>query len=146
MSAALWWIVLGFAVTIAELFLNSFVVVFFGAGAIVTGIAIWLGLPSDGGLPYLLFTIVSLALLFGLRSHFQRLLQGDVADAGVDDDFIGFDARIIDGFGTADQGRGRVDYRGTAWQARCGSTGLTAGQLVKITGRDGTTLVVEVVA
>lgn len=145
MSAALWWIVLGFAVMIAELFLNSFVVVFFGAGAIVTGIAIWVGLPSNGGLPYLLFTVVSLSLLFGLRSHFQRLLQGDVADAGVDDDFIGFDARIIDGFGATDLGRGRVDYRGSAWQARCDKIGLHAGQLVKITGRDGTTLQIEVV-
>ena len=145
MSAALWWIVTGFVVMIAELFLNSFVVVFFGVGAIITGIVVWLGMPSDGGLPYLVFTVVSLALLFGLRSQFQRLLKGTVADAGVDDDFIGFDAHILDGFGAADQGRGRVDYRGTAWQARCSSPNLVPGQLVKITGRDGTTLIVEVV-
>ena len=44
MSAALWWIVLGFAAVIAELFLTSFIVVFFGAAAILVGMAIWLGL------------------------------------------------------------------------------------------------------
>ena len=145
MSIALWWIVSGFAVMIAELFLSSFVVVFFGAGAIITGIAIWAGLPLSGGLPYLLFVVVSLGLLFGLRSRFQRLLQGDVADTGIDEDFVGFDARVIDGFWRHGLGRGRVDYRGSAWPARCDRAGLSAGQLVKITARDGTTLQIEVV-
>ena len=75
MSEALWWIIAGFGLLIAELFLSSFVVVFFGAGAILTGVAIWLGLPTGSGLHYLFFVVVSLALLFGLRSHFQRMLQ-----------------------------------------------------------------------
>ncbi len=143
MSVALWWIVVGFGVVIAELFLNSFVVVFFGAGALLTGLAIWLGLPTTGGLQYLFFVVVSLALLFGLRSHFRRLLQGDVADAGVDEDFIGYEARVIDGFGESDQGRGRIDYRGAAWQARCSQSLLSPGAIVKIVSRDGISLVVE---
>lgn len=145
MSIALWWIVVGFGVMIAELFLSSFVVVFFGAGAILTGLAIWFGLPTGSGLQYLFFTVVSLVLLFGLRSHFQRMLKGGVADAGVDEDFIGFEARVIDGFGEGDQGRGRIDYRGAAWQARSNQNGLAPGTLVRITARDGLTLLVETV-
>lgn len=145
MSIALWWIVIGFGVMIAELFLSSFVVVFFGAGAILTGLAIWLGLPTTSGLQYLFFILVSLALLFGLRSHFQRMLKGEVADAGVDEDFIGFEARVIDGFGENDHGRGRIDYRGAAWQARSNENGLAPGTLVRITARDGLTLLVEAV-
>ncbi|MBM4202778.1 MAG: NfeD family protein [Gammaproteobacteria bacterium] len=143
MGIAVWWIVIGFGVMIAELFLNSFVVVFFGAGAILTGLAIWLGLPTESGLHYLFFVIVSLALLFGLRSHFRRMLKGDVADAGVDEDFVGFEARVIDGFSEQDRGRGRIDFRGAAWQARSAEPTLTAGAVVRITSRDGIVLIVE---
>jgi membrane protein implicated in regulation of membrane protease activity len=143
MSEAVLWIVIGFGVMIAELFLASFVVVFFGAGAILTGLAIWIGLPTSSGLHYLFFIVVSLALLFGLRSQFQRMLKGEVADAGVDEDFVGFEARVIDGFGAEGKGRGRIDYRGAAWQARSDDTSLTAGSVVRIVSRDGIVLHVE---
>lgn len=145
MTLALWWIVIGFGVMIAELFLSSFVVVFFGAGAVITGVALWLGLPAESGLHYLFFVVVSLALLFGLRSHFQRMLKGGVADTGIDEDFIGFEARVIDGFGADSHGRGRVEFRGSAWPARCEASPCTPGTLVTIKGREGTTLIVEII-
>ncbi|MEZ5595232.1 MAG: NfeD family protein [Pseudomonadales bacterium] len=145
MSAALWWIVLGFAAVIAELFLTSFIVVFFGVAAIVVGMAIWLGLPAEGGWPYFLFGMVSLGLLFGLRSHFQRWMKGRVADSGVDEDFIGREARVISGFTADEPGRGRIDYRGSGWNARADGKVFPEGALVRIVGREGITLVVEAI-
>ncbi len=41
------WIVAGLLIVLLELFLSGFIAVFIGIGALVTGIAIALGLPGD---------------------------------------------------------------------------------------------------
>jgi membrane protein implicated in regulation of membrane protease activity len=140
MSAALIWIMIGFVLVIAEFFLTSFIVVFFGVAAIVVGVAIWLGLPADGGAAYVLFAAVALLTLFGLRGRFREWFTGDVAEGGLDEDFIGHDARVESGFDAATPARGRVAYRGASWDARSATAQLEANSYVRIVGRDGTVL------
>ena len=138
------WIVAGLAIVLLELFLSGFIAVFIGIGALVTGIAITLGLPSDGALPFLVFVVVTVGTLLGLRARFAVWFQGRVHQSGggeTDDDFVGREARVIRGFGAEDKGRGDVDYRGATWAARA-DLPLSQGDLVVIKGRENLTLIV----
>ena len=139
------WIAIGLLLVLSELFVTGFIAVFLGFGAIVTGIAIALGLDGEGALPFVLFSAVSVGSLLALRARFDdwfkgRLQMGSSAEA--DDDFLGRDARVLRGFGAGDHGRGEVDYRGSAWSARS-EDALDEGELVVITGRDNLTLLVS---
>lgn len=138
------WVVVGLLMVLSELFLTGFIAVFIGIGAIVTGVAIALGMPGDGSLSFLVFSAVSVGSLLALRARFAGWFRGGV-HAGVsseaDDDFVGREARVLGGFGDGDQGRGEVDYRGAHWSARSQQQ-LAPGDLVVITGRDNLTLIV----
>ena len=138
------WIVAGLAIVLLELFLSGFIAVFIGIGALVTGIAITLGLPGDGALPFLVFVVVTVGTLLGLRARFSVWFQGRVHQGGggeTDDDFVGREARVIRGFGAEDKGRGDVDYRGSTWAARA-DLPLSQGDLEVIKGRENLTLIV----
>lgn len=143
MTIALIWLLVGFGLIVSEFVLTSFITVFFGIAAVIVAIAIWLGMPADGALPYFVFAAASLTLLFGLRSRFQNWFQGDVAGGALDDDFIGREATVTAGFEAADPGRGKIDFRGAAWDARSDAGELAHGSHVKIVARHGTTLTVE---
>jgi membrane protein implicated in regulation of membrane protease activity len=138
------WIAIGMLLVLSELFITGFIAVFLGFGAIVTGIAIALGMSGEGALPFVVFSAASVGSLLALRSRFDnwfkgRLHAGDSDEA--DEDFLGRDARVLRGFGERDQGRGEVHYRGAAWSARSDDP-LSEGDLVVITGRDNLTLLV----
>ena len=62
------WIVAGLLIVLLELFLSGFIAVFIGIGALVTGIAIALGLPGEGALPFLVFVGVTVGSLLALRA------------------------------------------------------------------------------
>lgn len=140
------WVVVGVVLILSEVIVTGVVAVFFGVAAIITGLAIVAGLPAQGPASFVLFSALSVGLLMILRRRFAVWLRGNVVDGGdsdgVEADFIGKDARVLDGFGADDHGRGRVDYRGAAWSAKCAAT-LAPGALVVITGRDNLTLLVE---
>lgn len=138
------WVVVGLLLILSELFVTGFVAVFLGVGALVTGIAIALGMPGDGALPFVVFSGVSVGTLLALRARFADWFKGGMhsgSSGEADDDFLGRDARVLRGFGQADRGRGEVEYRGAAWAARSRDI-LAEGELVIITGRNDMTLFV----
>lgn len=138
------WIVVGMLMVLSEFFVTGFIAVFIGVGAIVTGIAIALGMPGDGALPFVTFSVVAVGSLLALRARFASWFRGGMHTGTSDeanDDFLGRDARVLGGFGEGDHGRGKVDYRGAAWSARADEV-LAEGELVVITGRDNLTLFV----
>ncbi|MEE4299054.1 MAG: NfeD family protein [Pseudomonadales bacterium] len=138
------WIVVGLLLILSELFVTGFVAVFLGFGALVTGIAVALGMPGEGALPFVVFSVVSVCSLLALRARFTGWFKGRMhmgTSDEADDDFLGRDARVLRGFGDGDHGRGEVDYRGAAWSARSDDV-LSEGELVVITGRDNLTLLV----
>lgn len=140
----LYWLAAGVGLIVIELLVSGFIAVFFGAAAIVVGLLVWAGLPATGPLPYLVFSVTALGLLFGLRSRFRTWFTGRSISRDVDDDFIGRTALVVEGFGDAAHAYGTVDYRGASWSARCPSgSALAAGDRVRIVGRDGSTLDIE---
>jgi membrane protein implicated in regulation of membrane protease activity len=145
MSAELIWIVLGFVLIGAELFVNAFILVFFGIAALVVGVALWLGLPHANGLPFIVFSVASVGMLLLLRSRFQDWFKGGSTAAETDDDFLGFDAQVESGFDAATPTRGKVSFRGASWRARSDAGPFAPGDFVRICNRDSSTLIVRAI-
>lgn len=68
----IWWVLvsLGIALVIAELFIGAFVVLWFGIGAILTGMLTLLVPDINVGLQLLLSTLIGGILMFALRSRY----------------------------------------------------------------------------
>jgi membrane protein implicated in regulation of membrane protease activity len=142
MSAVIW-VVLGVVLIAAEMLLNAFIIIFFGIAAVIVGILVELGMPETNGLPYVVFGVLSVALLVLLRSRFQSWFKGGSSSAEQDDDFLGRDAVVESGFDAASAHRGKVTYRGASWDAHTTTGPFARGTYVRITGRDGSTLIVN---
>lgn len=137
------WLGVGFALIIAEVTMGNFILFFLGLAAAITGLALWMGMPAEKGIPYMLFAGLALVLLVGVRSRLRRHLVGDSVKGSVDDDYIGKDVTVVSGFDNASPGRGRVNYRGADWNARSTKPELDVGSLAIIVDRDGNTLMIE---
>ena len=141
-DAQYFWLGVGFALVLAEVLMGNFILFFLGVASIVTGVALWLGLPADNGIPFLLFAALSVALLIGLRSRMSDVAVGDVATSSADEDFVGRDVQIESGFDAASPGRGRVNYRGASWSAKSDQSHLPSGSFATIVARESNLLFV----
>ena len=77
-DAQYFWMGVGFALVLAEVLMGNFILFFLGLASIITGVALWLGMPADNGIPFLLFAALAVALLVGLRSRMRKVAVGDV--------------------------------------------------------------------
>ena len=139
------WIVTGAILVLVEFLVSGFIVVFFGLAAIITGLAIGLGVPGDGGIPYAIFALLSLILLLFARKQMKRWFQGDVVGVELDEidkEFIGESVEIISGFDPESPGYGIVSYRGANWNAKSDTRFHTQGTRVSVIGRSSTTLII----
>ena len=70
----MWWVLvsLGLALVIAELFIGAFVVLWFGIGAILTGMLTLLVPDINVGLQLLLSTLIGGVLMFALRNRDRK--------------------------------------------------------------------------
>jgi membrane protein implicated in regulation of membrane protease activity len=141
-DAQYFWLGIGFALVLAEVLMGNFILFFLGVASIFTGVALWLGMPADNGIPFLLFAALSVALLIGLRSRMRNVAVGDVASSSVDEDFVGRDVQIESGFDAASPGRGRVNYRGASWSAKSDQSHLPSGSFATIVARESNLLFV----
>lgn len=136
------WIIAGILLILLEFVLPGFIVIFFGIGALVTGLALFLGLPDSYGLPFIVFSAVSLGSLLLLRRQFAAVFKGNADNANsADEDIIGKAARVVS-WESGPHGSGKVEFRGSTWTANAKET-FAPGDHVRITGRNGIALVVE---
>ncbi len=140
------WLGIGFALIIAEVLMGDLLLFFLGVGAVVVGGALWLGVPTDYGAPFVLYAALSALLLGGVRSRLSKLGAGssDAAQASIDGDFIGRRVKVASGFDGASPGRGRVNYRGSTWDASSSQDHIAAGTLATIVGRDANLLLIDI--
>ncbi|KKO45165.1 peptidase [Arsukibacterium ikkense] len=143
MSIAMIWIIVGVLLILSELLATSIVAVFLGIGAIVVGILLQLGWIESPSAQFLIFGIVSLALLFGSRGHFKRWFTGYTADRGEQpfklSEDIGNRVTVLADF---EQGAGRVVLNGVQWDARS-SEPLKAGDVAWVIANEGIHLMVS---
>jgi membrane protein implicated in regulation of membrane protease activity len=136
--AATW---LGIAVVLAlvEVLSLDLVLLMFGLGAVAAAIATGLGAPL--WLAILVFTIVSVALLYFVRPAIvQRLHAGPTLTTG-HDALIGRSGVVLE---PVDQRNGRIQLAGEVWSARTAGEHemFDTGTEVLVTRIDGATAVV----
>lgn len=133
------WVVAGVLLLAVELLAidAQFYLIFVGVGAIVVGLALWLGLDLPLWAQWLLFAFVSLAFMFTLRRQLYEEMRGRAV--GVDNSVVGKTLVVPEDL---DPGKScRAEYRGTTWTAvNSGKERITAGSSVRIEVVDGLTL------
>lgn len=146
MSIELIWIVLGIIMILAEFLVPGLIVIFFGISALAVGLLAWWGVLTDTTYQLWLFGILSGGLLLTLRNRFKAWFKGGslVADTDTpDDDYIGHYATVLTGFEDGST-FGKVSYRDAHWDATAANGEVAkAGDRVLITGRKGSTLIVQ---
>lgn len=137
------WIVAGIVLILLEFVIPGLIVIFFGVGAIVTGLALLGGLPPNNGIPFFVFSGTSILSLVALRHRFTKIFRGSAIEGTDDaqaygDDIVGQDAKVINWA----EGTGKIELRGTTWNARADEA-LAVGDHVRVVGRQGLHLKIE---
>lgn len=133
------WLLVGVLLILAEYFAPGVILVFFGAGAILTSITTWLGWTPGIGSQSAVFAASSVVLLFGLRRYVKEWFVGKIGDpdGASDDDFTGREARVVTAL-PGHGGDGLVEIKGANWKARSEAP-IAAGETVIIERREGLT-------
>ena len=129
------WLALGLVLLVIELATPSgFFVMFFGLGAITVGVLTRLGIAGPAWMEWLLFTVFSIGYVLFFRDRLQqRVIRPDTNDI---DTLVGEVAVTRERIPPA--GMGRVELRGTIWNARNDSTvALEPGRRSRVTRVDG---------
>jgi len=138
------WLILGAVLIIAEIFTLSFVLLWFGVGALAAAFAGFLG--AGAGWQFLIFFVVSIALTAMSRTIFARYLpqpDADTLKSGVDS-LPGQVGTVT----TASKGalqEGAVKVFGSTWTAfpEDGEAELTEGEKVEVVRVKGSSIYVR---
>ncbi len=143
MDIAVVWLIAGLALMLAELFVPGFVILFFGLGGLVTGVAVWL-FPGMGAAAQGLCFAVSSVLTLALGRRYCRNLLGGreerTGGAAYDDGFVG--ATVVVAEAIRPPLPGRVLLNGAEWPAEAARP-IEKGATARVVARDNITLKVE---
>lgn len=137
-----YWLVSGLVMCALEIVVPGFVIIFFGAGAILTALAT-LVFPGLGvSAQTLLFIVLSLASLAAFRRQAVGRGARKDADAAIDydDDFTGREVVVVEPI--APGAPGKVELNGVLWNASSEAS-FAPGTRVRVVSRDGLTLAVR---
>ncbi|MBR3980357.1 MAG: NfeD family protein [Bacteroidales bacterium] len=141
MSVVTIWLLCGVIGLALELILPGLVVLFFGCGALLTGIATWIfpSLQIEGQLIVFVVSSVVLLLVFRkmLRNRFFN--NSKESDDELADEYIGKTAVALTDFAN---GHGEVEFKGSKWEALSADE-IRKGDTVVISSRESIKLTVE---
>ncbi len=141
MTAVTIWLLCGVIGVGLELVLPGFIVIFFGCGAILTGIVDWIfpSLPIEAQLVIFLVCSIMLLLLFRKMLKNKFFNKTTESDDELADEYIGKLAIAITDF---QNGRGEVEFKGSKWDALA-TEAIQKGDTVIITKRESIKLEVS---
>lgn len=136
------WLVFGMLLMALEVLVPAMLIMWFGFGALVVGVALWLVPSLSLGIQILIFGLVSLISVFGWRkSRFsEENIKSDSPELNhrlqshIGKEYV-LTTALIDG-------RGTMRVGDTAWRVS-GKDDLPAGTRVRVTGVDGVMFTVE---
>ncbi|MBN2781109.1 MAG: NfeD family protein [Candidatus Marinimicrobia bacterium] len=140
-SPILIWFIVGLVMALLEFVIPGLIVVFFGAGAWITAILVWIFPGMAVWVQLMSFTVLSIAALILLRRQLKKRFFSDQEGAeseGVDD-YIGRKAVVEKAIAN---GEGKILYRGVSWEAFADED-IPEGAPVVITGKDSIKLKVK---
>ncbi len=135
------WFLLGLVLLLGELALPGLVLIFFGFGAWITALLCFLvDININVQLAVFLFSSLT-GLVFlrkAIRDKYMNFKSGSSND--LEDDYVGHTVTALEDFPANTPGR--VDFRGTQWEAICPSP-VKQGQTLTITSFKSIRLFVE---
>ena len=137
------WLSIGVLLLIVEVATGGFWIGFFGVGAIVTSIAVWVNLVETLNSQVAVFLIASVVSLVALRRQLKKWMYRKSGPTAFTSS-VGESATVVEQIPS--QGSGRVSYQGSTWDAES-ETGeiLPADAQVQIVRQEGTRLFVKAV-
>lgn len=138
------WIIVGLAIMCMELFMPGFILVFFGLGAVLTGLLVWV-LPIGVNTQLIAFAALSIVLLVSFRRSAQGYFLGRVSGsnpAGLPVDTPVGETAIVTEDIVPNSPKGKVEFHGTAWNADADEL-IKTGTRVTIVERHDLTLKVK---
>ena len=135
------WFIVGLVLILMEFVIPGLVIVFFGLGAWVAAIFVWIFPNMAFWVQMMIFTVFSVITLVLLRRSLKKRFFSDLE--GVEnenvDDYIGKTATVET---AVKDGEGKVDYRGTSWSAYADED-IPKGTKVTIVDKDSIKLKVK---
>lgn len=137
------WFMIGLVLAISEFAMPGFIVVFFGFGAMLTGLCCYLfHISLNTQLAFfVVFSMVSLVLT---RKFLKKIFAGDKKDssAGLDDEseYKGKKAIVVSRIEAG--GTGKIEFQGSDWNATSNET-IEQGSRVVIISRENLTMKVK---
>lgn len=141
MSPVTIWLLCGVLGIGLELIVPGLIVIFFGCGAVLTGLCLWLFPAMAIELQLIIFAVVSIILLFAFRKMLKKkFFQKATTDKDeLADEYVGKQAVALTEF---ENGRGKVEFKGTGWEATS-SDEIHKGDLVLIVSHESITLQIQ---
>ena len=137
------WLVIGVLLLFVEVATGGFWIGFFGVGAIVASLAVWVDLVGTLNSQVAVFLIASGVSLVALRRQLKKWMYSKSGSADFSSS-VGDSATVVEQIPS--QGSGRVSYQGSTWDAESetGET-LPLDTQVQIVRQEGTRLFVRAV-
>jgi inner membrane protein len=143
MSNELLWFVCGLIFLLAEFMIPGFVIFFFGVGAWVVALLLWMNVDLSFTSQLFIFLLSSIVSLVAFRRYGKKYFQGKVKtdDAQKFDDVRGERAVVTTDITPKGVG-GKVEFHGTMWNADS-ETAISKGTIVEIVERNNLMLKVK---
>ncbi|MBN2843818.1 MAG: NfeD family protein [Sedimentisphaerales bacterium] len=146
MKAEVVWFLLGVLMIFCEMFMPGLVIIFFGAGAILTALCCML-LGVSLNVQLVIFGVSSVVMLLLLRNTVKKVFVGQKVREGSEmpasiSEFIGSRGTVVEKI-DARLG-GRIELNGSEWKAQSQQE-IAAGMPVVVIGQDNLTLIVKAV-
>ncbi len=146
-QSELYWFLLGLSLMLSELAIPGFVIIFFGIGAWITALCIFLGIAPAFNIQLLIFLISSILSLILFRKqgkkYFRGKVSGLVRDVSELDNVKGERAMVVEDIHPRSLA-GKVEFHGTNWNATADDE-IKKGTPVVILGREDLTLKVKTI-
>lgn len=142
MTPSVIWAATGLFLLVCEFFVPGVFLMFFGIGALVSALIVWLCPAIPVAWQCVVFAVVSLATLLLLRKRLKQVFSGrtSYSSDALDDDFTGKTATASTPLAPGETGK--VEMRGTEWEA-VSDEAIPAGAKVVVVSRDGLLLTVR---
>jgi membrane protein implicated in regulation of membrane protease activity len=142
MQAQMIWLILGAVFILLEVVVPGGIVIFLGVASLTVSGLVHFGVITDVPTALITWFIVSIVMMFGLRSFFMKYFEGDSHTENIDEDAdsIGSIVKIIED--VLPHKEGRVKFRETTWGARSDEE-LLKGTEAVISGRDGNKWIIK---
>lgn len=139
-SPHLLWIVIGLVLMMLEFVVPGFVIIFFGAGGVLTGLLTWLLPDLPGWSQLLVFLLTSIGSLLVFRKFMPGESVTEEEMAGVKTCFIDDTALVTQSIDP--YAGGKIELNGVTWGATSDEA-IPAGLKVVIVSRKGLSFVVK---